>query len=91
MSEEQVPIKMPETVLHGAYANQMVVRHSQDEFILDFINLAPPEGIVNARVIVTPRHLKRMIEALAENLERYEARYGAVPPGEPPRPAPIKN
>ena len=92
MSDEaQLPIKIPEDVLSGVYANQMVVRHTQDEFVLDFIHLAPPEGIVNARVIVGPRHLKRIVEALAENLSRYEARFGAVTAAEAPRPAPLKN
>ena len=68
-NEREIPIKIPEGVLAGVYANQMVVRHSREEFILDFITLTPPEGVVSARVIVSPGHLKRMITALAENLE----------------------
>src|SRR5262249_24901699 len=71
-NEREIPIKIPESVLPGVYANQMVVRHSREEFILDFITLTPPEGVVTARVIVSPGHLKRMIEALSDNLQRYE-------------------
>ena len=44
----------------------------------------PPEGIVNARVIVSPGHLKRMVTALAENLTRYEQRFGPVTTSEAP-------
>ena len=84
MADEQIHIKIPEEILRGVYANQMVVRHSREEFVIDFINVCPPEGIVNARVIVSPGHLKRMVAALAENLERYEQRFGAVTTSEAP-------
>ena len=83
-NEREIPIKIPEEVLRGVYANQMVVRHSREEFILDFLNVCPPEGIVNARVIVSPGHLKRMIAALSDNLARYEQTFGAVLPSDPP-------
>ena len=76
--EREIHIKIPEEILRGVYANQMVVRHSREEFVIDFINVCPPEGIVNARVIVSPGHLKRMVAALGENLARYEQRFGAV-------------
>ena len=76
--EREIHIKIPEEILRGVYANQMVVRHSREEFVIDFINVCPPEGIVNARVIVSPGHLKRMVAALGENLVRYEQRFGAV-------------
>lgn len=79
-----LPVKVPERVLGGVYANQMVVQHTREEFLVDFVNLFPPEGIVNARVIVSPGHLKRMIRALQENLRRYEARFGVVPEAAPP-------
>lgn len=84
MADEQIHIKIPEEILRGVYANQMVVRHSHEEFVIDFINVCPPEGIVNARVIVSPGHLKRMVAALAENLARYEQRFGAVTTSEAP-------
>jgi hypothetical protein len=82
--EQNIHIKIPEEILRGVYANQMVVRHSREEFVIDFINVCPPEGIVNARVIVSPGHLKRMVTALAENLTRYEQRFGPVTTSEPP-------
>ena len=86
MAEKRdLPIKMPDQVLHGVYANQMVVSHTREEFLLDFINLFPPSGVVNARVIVSPGHLKRMIRALQENLGRYESRFGAIAEAEAPR------
>ena len=85
----KLQVKMPEDVLRGVYSNQMVVSHTREEFLMDFVNMFPPEGVVNARVIVSPGHLKRMIRALQENLARYENRHGTVveaaapEPGEP--------
>jgi Protein of unknown function (DUF3467) len=89
--DRELHIKIPEEVLRGVYANQMVVRHGREEFVMDFINACPPEGIVNARVIVSPGHLKRMISALAENLARYEQRFGAVTTSEPPPDPKLQN
>jgi hypothetical protein len=90
-SENEIHIKIPEDILRGVYANQMVVRHSREEFVIDFINVCPPEGIVNSRVIVSPGHLKRMIAALAENLARYEHRFGPVTTSEEPPASKFQN
>lgn len=77
-NKRKLSIKMPETVLPGVYANQMLVSHTREEFVIDLVNLFPPEGVVNARVIVSPGHLKRMIRALSENLGRYEQAFGQI-------------
>jgi len=82
---KKLPVKMPESVISGVYANQMFVSHTREEFLMDFINLFPPEGVVNARVIVSPGHLKRMIRALTDNLQRYEATFGQVIEAQPPQ------
>jgi hypothetical protein len=84
--ERRLPIKFPEKVLPGIYANQMVVSHTREEFLMDFINLFPPEGVVNARIIVSPGHLKRMIRALQENLARYETAHGPIIEAAAPEP-----
>ncbi len=89
MSEEQqtqeLQINMPQEVQSGKYANQMLVTHTQEEFVLDFILATPPAGVVNSRVIVSPGHAKRIANALMENVAKYEAQFGeiktlAIPP-----------
>lgn len=91
-SKKEMPVKIPDAVLGGVYANQMVVQHTREEFVLDFVNLFPPGGVVNARVIVSPGHLKRMITALAENLRKYELQHGTVTEAPvPPAPDPMAN
>ena len=88
MSQQQrkMQIKMPEDKLGGVYANQMLISHTREEFVMDFVNLFPPEGVVNARVIVSPGHLKRMIRALSDNLKRYEGQHGPVIEAVAPQP-----
>jgi hypothetical protein len=87
----ELPVKIPERVLSGVYANQMVVSHTGEEFLLDFVNLFPPEGVVNARVILSPGHLKRMIRALQENLRKYEAQHGQIIEAPVPKPDQFQN
>lgn len=71
-------VKIGDDELRGRYANLVRITHTREEFILDFINMVPPQGAVTARVITSPGHLKRLITALAGNLERYEERFGPI-------------
>ena len=80
----QVQIKASDKVLKGEYANMMQVLHTKEEFVLDFLNVFPPTGTLNARVIVSPGHFKRMLVAMQENLKKYEDQFGLVAPSEGP-------
>jgi len=75
---QELQIKVPEEEHRGSYANQFVVAHTPEEFILDFILATPPVGIVNSRVLVSPSHAKRIVAALQENILRYESHFGEI-------------
>jgi len=75
---QELQIQVPADVQRGVYANQMVVAHTREEFVLDYILATPPAGVVNARVIVSPTHAKRIVRALQENIAKYEARFGEI-------------
>ena len=62
----------------GRYSNNMVVSHTPEEFIIDWLLNSPAGTHLVARVVVSPGHLKRIIGALADNLRRYEANFGDV-------------
>lgn len=81
----ELKIKIGDAVLTGSYANTMLVTHTTEEFVLDFILSLPPQAVCNARVVLNPRHLKRIIHALQQNLATYEEKYGVV--AEAPDPA----
>ena len=73
------PPRVDPATSQGAYATGLVVLHTRDEFMLDFIaGFASPPRIVG-RVIATPVFLKRMLKALLDNLGRYEQAFGAIP------------
>ena len=71
-------VKIDDEELKGRYSNLLRITHTREEFILDFINLVPPQGIVTSRVVTSPGHLKRILRALAANLERYEQAHGVI-------------
>jgi hypothetical protein len=83
---QTVNIKIGDDEQMGRYSNLLRIAHSREEFILDFINLVPPQGVVTARVITSPGHLKRIVRALRENLDRYEAAYGVIQEASDPAP-----
>jgi hypothetical protein len=68
----------------GVYANLMMVSHRKEEFILDFLFVPPQQAGANqsaalrSRVITTPEHAKRIVRALQENIQRYEASFGVI-------------
>ncbi len=75
----RIEIKLPENLAGGVYANNMVVTHTREEFVLDFLAVFHPKaGVVASRVVLSPGHLKRVVRALSENLSRYEEQHGVL-------------
>jgi len=62
----------------------MHILHTKEEFVLDFLNIFPPTGTLNSRVILSPGHFKRMIRAMEENLKKYEDQHGKIEESEAP-------
>ena len=85
---KKVEIKVDEAVALGQYASLAAIRHSREEFLFDFAFLFPdgPFGKLVARIIVSPAHAKRFLEALQANVKRYEDAYGTIIPAEMPPP-----
>ena len=78
MEQKQLQIKVKDEDLKGSYSNLMQVIHTQEEFVLDFFLVSPPQGVLASRVVVSPRHLKKMVKAMQENLAKYEEKFGTV-------------
>ena len=75
---QQIKVSFPEHLKAGVYSNLMMVNHTREEFILDFLMVSPPEGAVTGRVIMSPGHMKRTILALQGNVEKYEDKFGKI-------------
>jgi hypothetical protein len=76
----QIQIQLDEDVAQGIYANLALVNHTETEFTIDVMYLQPqqPRAKVRARIISSPKHTKRLLGALQENLRRYEERFGTI-------------
>jgi len=86
MSEKKIDIKVDEHVALGQYSNLAAIRHTKEEFIFDYAFLFPdgPLGKLVSRVILSPAHAKRFMEALEANVRRYEENFGPIVPADIP-------
>ncbi len=76
----QLSIELPGDIAHGVYSNLAIISHSPTEFVVDFIQVLPgtPKAQVRSRVILAPQHAKRLMAALADNVEKYEQNHGPI-------------
>lgn len=85
MPEREMQVGADLETRKGVYSNLAIISHQQDEFFIDFLLVDPqaqtPErgqAILMARVILSPRHMKRLYEAIGENIEKYERNFGKI-------------
>ena len=78
--QNEINIELSEEVAEGTYSNLAIITHSNAEFIIDFIRVMPqmPKAKVKSRVLLTPQHAKRLLNALADNIQRFEDANGAI-------------
>ncbi|WP_423147716.1 DUF3467 domain-containing protein [Rubrolithibacter danxiaensis] len=76
----QLNIELSEDVAEGIYSNLAIITHSNTEFVLDFIRVMPgiPKAKVKSRIILTPEHAKRLLRAIEDNVEKFEAVNGRI-------------
>lgn len=77
---KQVSIEIKPEIAKGSYSNLAIITHSPSEFVLDFATLLPgmPKPEVGSRIVMNPEHAKRLLNALSENLSKYEAQFGPI-------------
>ena len=79
-AEIQLQIQLDEDIALGHYCNMALVNHTETEFTLDFIYVQPqqPKAKVRSRIITNPKHMKRLIAAMQDNLTKYEQKFGTI-------------
>lgn len=79
-NKNEIKIDLTPEVAAGQYANLAIISHSGNEFVLDFINMAPnmPQARVQSRIIMTPENAKNLLFALRDNVQKYEANFGEI-------------
>jgi hypothetical protein len=83
--KQEIKVNFPEKLQGGVYANNMIVTHTREEFVMDYLMVVPPAGAVTARIIVSPGHMKRIVAALTDNIQKYEQKFGTIVIAEEPK------
>ncbi len=82
---QPINIEIPND-LHVQYANFALIMHMPSEIIINFASVLPgmTKAPIHTRIVMTPLHAKMMLNALADNLQKYEAQFGEIklPTGE---------
>jgi hypothetical protein len=78
--QAQLQVEMDDATAQGVYANLASLWHTETEFVFDFLFVQPnsPKARLRSRVISSPAHAKRVLAALADNVRKYEDRFGTI-------------
>src|SRR5579863_132577 len=77
---QQINIEIGEKEAEGIYSNLAIITHSPAEFVVDFTRVLPgvPRARVQARIVMTPQHTKLLLNALRDNIEKFEKQFGEI-------------
>tara|TARA_B100001142_G_C14034756_1_gene539604 strand:+ start:283 stop:600 length:318 start_codon:yes stop_codon:yes gene_type:complete len=77
---KQLKIEIDDTTGQGEYVNFAIVTHSAAEFIMDFIRILPglTKSKVKSRIVISPMHAKTFLNALQDNIDKYENKFGEI-------------
>ena len=78
--QNQLQLELRPDIAQGSYSNLAIISHSRSEFIIDFATSLPgmPKALIGQRIIMTPEHAKRLMNALFDNVSKYEANFGVI-------------
>lgn len=81
-------LKLPDSLLSGAYANGVMIGHTASEFKLDFLTNLFPHSAVSARVYLSAPQVPRLLETLTTTFQQFQERVRQQQQQAPPRPRP---
>ena len=87
----QLNIELSEEIAQGVYSNLAIITHSNAEFVIDFVRVVPgvPKAKVKSRIILTPDNAKKLMQALADNVKKFEQVNGPIKVTGPQAPIPM--
>lgn len=77
---QEINIELGEKEAEGIYSNLAIITHSNAEFVIDFTRILPgvPKAKVLSRIIMTPVHAKLLLNAMHDNINKYETKFGEI-------------
>ncbi len=86
---KELQLELNNQIADGVYANLVIVSHSDSEFIFDFARMLPgkPKATIHSRVIMNPKNAKLFLNALQDNISKFEKKFGTIKGGDgaPPK------
>jgi hypothetical protein len=79
-----VGARVPDHVAQGVFSTGVIVMDGREEFVVDFVQGVARPPRIAARIVLNARVMGQFIDALKENLRKYEGAFGKPP--ELPRP-----
>jgi len=78
--QQKLDVHLSEEIAQGVYSNLAIITHSNAEFIVDFVAMMPgiTKANVRSRIVMTPQNAKRLLNALAENVKKFEEHNGLI-------------
>ncbi len=78
--QAKIEMQIEDNVAQGMYINLAVVHHDEMNFTIDVMYMPPHQrrAKVLARIISSPKHTKRLLNALQEQMRNYEERFGTI-------------
>ena len=85
--KKEISLEIKPDIAKGTYSNLAIITHSYSEFIIDFATMLPglPKPDIGNRIIMTPEHAKRLLNALMDNVTKYESQFGLIQLGGQPQ------
>tara|TARA_Y100001958_G_scaffold72942_1_gene49234 strand:+ start:250 stop:570 length:321 start_codon:yes stop_codon:yes gene_type:complete len=76
----QISIELDNDSNNGEYSNLVIVTHSSAEFVMDFTKILPgvKKAKVHSRIIMAPEHAKAFMNALSDNIDKFESKNGKI-------------
>lgn len=78
--QNPISLEIKPEIAKGTYSNLAIITHSRSEFILDFATMLPglPKPEIGNRIVMTPEHAKRLLNALQDNIIKFENQFGFI-------------
>lgn len=78
--KKQISLELKPEIAKGSYSNLAIISHSPSEFIIDFATMLPglQKPDISNRIVMNPEHAKRLLNALADNINKYESQFGQI-------------
>jgi len=77
---EQIQINIDQDKIDAKYCDQAMISHNPFGFTLDFAQQIPQMRMIKilSRVAMSPEHAKAFLEALTDNVKKYEEKFGEI-------------